>query len=125
MAKTVIVGRVSVKVWPDTGSFKQKLKAELEQATKDAKAEVDVTFDPAQMARELRDKVKDLNALVKGRKGFMVRIGTEVGNTAETFRDLKRAVKEVQLAADSGATPHLWSDGFEAGTAAQWSAVAP
>ena len=34
-------------------------------------------------------------------------------------------VSGLQLAADSGATPHLWSDGFEAGTPSQWSTVSP
>ena len=34
-------------------------------------------------------------------------------------------VSSLLLDADSGVTPHLWSDGFEAGTTAQWSATSP
>jgi len=34
-------------------------------------------------------------------------------------------VSSLQLSADSGATPHLWSDGFEAGSTGYWSATAP
>ncbi len=34
-------------------------------------------------------------------------------------------VSGLELSADSGATPHLWSDGFDGGSTAHWSVVEP
>jgi hypothetical protein len=34
-------------------------------------------------------------------------------------------VSSLELDPDSGETPHLWSDGFDAGSTARWSAALP
>ena len=78
MSKSVIIGRVSIRVWPDTSQFRKTLEAELKAATKDVAAIVDVDFDTVQMAKTLRDRIKELNAAIKGAKGFTVNVSTSI-----------------------------------------------
>lgn len=49
-----VVGRVSVKVWPDTREFRKRAKAQLEKATKGLKVEVPLEIDDDQAENELR-----------------------------------------------------------------------
>ena len=49
-----VVGRVSVKVWPDTGEFRKRAKAQLEKAANGLKVEVPLEIDDDQAEKELR-----------------------------------------------------------------------
>lgn len=61
----VTVGRVSIKVLPDTSDFRKDLKRKLEAITKNLKAEVGATVRASELARELRSAVRDVNAVAK------------------------------------------------------------
>lgn len=62
------IGRVSVKVVPDTSKFRQELKAQLAKELKDFKVEIDVTVNAAKAQAELALLKKKLDALDKSIK---------------------------------------------------------
>lgn len=63
MADTVIVGRVAIRVLPDTDGFKERLRRDLEKETAgvDATVPVEGEFQGEEMEEELRRKVKELS----------------------------------------------------------------
>ena len=65
MAGTLVVGRVAVRIWPDTRLFKQDLEAQLEEKTSsvDAKVPVEAELQAEQMEADLEQKVKRLSRI--------------------------------------------------------------
>jgi len=59
------IGRVSVKVVPDTSKFKQELEAQLKKSLKDFKVSIDVEADTAAARAELEALKKKIDALDK------------------------------------------------------------
>ena len=74
MAKTILVGRVSVKVRPDTSTFRKELQAEVEKASKNVKAEVGVRLASInEIRRELVQRIREVNASIKGDDRYALR----------------------------------------------------
>jgi phage-related protein len=59
------IGRVSVKVVPDTSKFKQELEAQLKKTLKDMKVSIDVEADTAAARAELEALKKKIDSLDK------------------------------------------------------------
>jgi len=59
------IGRVSVKVVPDTSKFKQELEAQLKKSLKDFKVSIDVEADTAAARAELEALKKKIDSLDK------------------------------------------------------------
>lgn len=93
---TTVVGRVAVRVLPDTSGFKERLRRDLakETAGVDADVPVNAELDADQLERELRAKVEEL------KDKFVVKLRSQIN-------DLKKQVARMtkQAEAQSKADP--------------------
>lgn len=76
----VIIGRVSVKVWPDTREFRDKLKEKLRQKQfQNLKFELPVEADDKSLKRSVKNAIALINAESKARvKGMYVEIQAKI-----------------------------------------------
>lgn len=94
------IGRVSVKVVPDTSKFKQELQAQLKKIQKDLKVEIPVTADTAKAQAQLTLLKKKLDALDKNVKinvdqdgdlsKKLSKIGDSASSAGEGFSSMSR-----------------------------------
>jgi|SRR6187551_86682 len=94
------IGRVSVKVVPDTSKFKQELQAQLKKIQKDLKVEIPVTADTTKASAQLTLLKKKLDALDKNVKinidqdgdlsKKLSRIGSSASSAGEGFSHMSR-----------------------------------
>ena len=96
MAATLVVGRVAIRVFPDTSKFREELRGKLEKETANLDAEVPVE---AELTGE--EKVReDLRAMVKELSNkFVVEINTQLENIAAKMKALTKKA-EAQSKAD-------------------------
>lgn len=87
---TTVVGRVAVRVLPDTSGFKERLRRDLakETAGVDADVPVNADLDADQLERELRAKVEEL------KDKFVVKLRSQLD-------DLKRRVASLTKSAEA------------------------
>jgi hypothetical protein len=90
MADTVIVGRVAVRVLPDTDGFRRQLQREIKEQTSgvDATVPVDADLQAQDLEEKLKAKVEELS------DKFAVRIQT-------TLENLRRKVAETTKVAEA------------------------
>ena len=79
---TTVVGRVAVRVLPETGGFKERLRRDLtkETAGVDAEVPVEANLDAEGLEQELRAKVKEL------KDRFEVQIRSTICNKSQHSR---------------------------------------
>lgn len=87
---TTIVGRVAVRVLPETSGFKEDLRAQLKKETAgvDAEVPVDANLDADELERQLRAKVEEL------KNKFVVRLRSQI-------QDLKKQVVNLTKQAEA------------------------
>lgn len=74
-----IIGKVAVRVLPDTSEFRQKAKVELEKIEKRLpKLKVQAIFDTNGLKRDILTKLRELNAEIKGKDAYKVKLGATV-----------------------------------------------
>ncbi|MFI2673993.1 hypothetical protein ACH5AU_31305 [Streptomyces albidoflavus] len=96
MPEGQIVGRISVKILPDTSDYKEKARKELDRIERQLKVTVGATLDTTALKREALEAVRDIsrtNRATDARKiRFFATIGTE-GMTA-AVRSAARELRE-------------------------------
>lgn len=93
---TLIVGRVAVRVVPDTGNFRDELKADLKAKTSgiDAEVPVDATLNAEDLESRLQAKAKELSDKLR------IDVGTRLKNTLNRQVRVATRAAELQSKAD-------------------------
>lgn len=104
--KTVIVGKVSIRVWPDTKGFRKKLQADVKAAAAgvEVKVEVEPVVSATALAASVLRAVREVNALIKNNPIYAIRIPVivEKDGIAKAARDVAdEAVNGVKAAGDA------------------------
>jgi phage-related protein len=86
--KAAVIGRVAVKVAPDTSSFKTETKKALDRIEKSLRVKIPTTVDMTGARRDALTGVRELNATLKR---HAVRIRTEVDRAA-----MKQTASEIE-----------------------------
>jgi phage-related protein len=94
MSKDAVIGRVSVKVWPDTTDFKRDTKKSLERIEKSLYVKLPTKIDMSGAKRDLLLGIRELNALARAHK---VRVRTEADTSAmqQTASELEQWRKRI------------------------------
>lgn len=96
----VVIGRVSVKVWPDTSEFRRKLKDDLEREEERLKVLIPIDFDKRQALRALRNTVRELNAEVRDQDKYKVKLQATISDKGMKKEVRRAAEKMTALAKD-------------------------
>lgn len=94
------IGRVSIRVTPDTSKFRRQLLAELREATAGVEVEIDVSVDAAGLRQELQAVTRAASA------GVDAEIGVDVDQTA-----VQRIGDQIQAAVRNVRMPDFLGDG--------------
>ena len=101
---TTVVGRVAVRVLPETSGFKERLRRDLEKETAgvDGEVPVDAVLDADELERQLRAKVEEL------KNKFVVKLRSQI-------QDLKKQVANLtkQAEAQSAVDPITFKANFD------------
>ena len=92
MAGTLVVGRVAVRVWPDTRLFKEDLEAQLKEKTSrtDAKVPVEAELQAEELEAELEEKVKRLSRIRIALRAQVKGLNKDVLAATKAAEDLSR-----------------------------------
>lgn len=96
MAVGQVIGRVSVKVLPDTSDFRRDLKPKLERIEEQTKPlKIKATFDATGLKSEILKSVRELNAEMKTRDAYKIkfRAGISTVGMRGEVRDAMRRLK--------------------------------
>lgn len=93
-----VIGRISVKVLPDTSDFKEKLRAELEKIERQVKGEITLhaKLDDTGLRRNILETVRKINAEIKGKDVYKVKLGAQVDGSRAS---VAKAIREIQARA--------------------------
>src|SRR5690606_13378971 len=98
MAGTAVIGRVSVRVWPDTSGFKRELKRKLEGI--DAVVKIPVEPDDKGAERKLRDIYRELQRQVSKIEIPVDLEKKSLDNIRDKLRDAFKEVAKVKVKLD-------------------------
>ncbi|WP_327068721.1 phage tail protein [Kitasatospora sp. NBC_01302] len=90
-----IVGRVSVKVLPDTDDFRAKAQVQLDRIEKQLKVTVSAKIDATGLQRDLLTQIREINARNKTTDARKVRFYTAI-STAGMSRAIQQAARDLQ-----------------------------
>jgi phage-related protein len=101
-AGSTIVGRIAVKVVPDTSKFKEQAQAGIERAERGLKATVHAKLDTNSLKRSAIAAIREINNENKtiGARKIKFRATIDTGNFRSVVRDARR---ELQRIANEGA----------------------
>ncbi|MEU9126579.1 hypothetical protein AB0D08_00425 [Kitasatospora sp. NPDC048540] len=106
-----IIGRVSVKVLPDTDDFRRDAQKQLDRIEKQLKIKVAVKIDTTGLQRDLLTQIKEINAKNKTTDARKVRFYSTI-STAGMNKAINDAVRELQARA-TGKTIKFRADDVE------------
>lgn len=120
MPEGQVIGRVSVKVLPDTDEFRIKAEAELEKIEDKLEVKVRATIDATGLKRDILQKVRQLNKDLKRNDAYKIRLNADIdglkdfkieaevdeGALREVHRELERW-KERNEPLKIRVTPHM------------------
>lgn len=112
MPKAQVIGRVAVKVLPDTSKFRREAQSELNKIEKTLVAHVDAQINEASLKRSALKAVNDLNKVLRTVDAYKVRFHATFSKTslrtavAKASRDMEAIAKteKVKFNADIAAT---------------------
>lgn len=90
-----VVGRISVKILPDTSDFRQKAQKDLDKIEKRLKVEVPTTVDMTGAKRDLLEGIRTINAENASKDSRKIKFRTAITTTGMTA-EIQKAVKELQ-----------------------------
>lgn len=97
-----IIGRVAVKVIPDTKSFRQDAKTDVDKIEKQLpKIKVHATFDSTGLKSEMLKAIRALNAEIKTKDAYKIKFGATISQVGMD-REVRKAQKELQALAKGG-----------------------
>jgi phage-related protein len=91
---TAVIGRVAIKVMPDTSDFKSDLEESLKKATSGVEIEVPVRVDDSQVRAEVARSVRAVNASIKGDDAFKIKLRAQIVDTRDA---VAKAAREMQI----------------------------
>lgn len=96
MAKTTIIGKVAVKVYPDTDDFREDLRRQLEREERRAEFTVPVKFDIRNAMVEFRKELLEQNRRNRTEDGRKFRLYAKIdtSNFDNIIRDANRELAE-------------------------------
>ncbi|MFG3223256.1 hypothetical protein ACGF07_00525 [Kitasatospora sp. NPDC048194] len=93
-----VIGRVSVKVLPDTDDFRAKAQVQLDRIEKQLKVIVGAKIDATGLQRDLITQIREVNAKNKTTDARKVRFYTTIDSTGMS-RAIQQAVRDLQARA--------------------------
>ncbi|MGW2541544.1 phage tail protein [Kitasatospora sp. NPDC001574] len=99
MAQTQVVGRVAVKIMPDTSSFKEDTRAELERIERQLKLTVATRIDMSGASREFIEELRKINKRNRQLDARKIRFFTTI-STDGMATAVRNAVRELQYKAN-------------------------
>ncbi|APC43260.1 hypothetical protein Joe_20 [Streptomyces phage Joe] len=85
------VGRISIKVLPDTSDFKSTLKRELKEIEKQLRLEAQITADTSELVREAKEARKRAEAALKD-----IKVRVDLDDQTSLQRGIKRIQAELK-----------------------------
>lgn len=102
MPKGQVVGRISVRVFPDTDRFKSTLEKELDRIEKSAKpVAIAARLDMTGFQREMIKQIRDINRVNQNSDARKIRFKSML-STDGMNQEIKKAVRALQAKADAG-----------------------
>jgi len=90
-----VIGRVSVKVLPDTDDFRIKAQKQLDRIEKQLKVTVSTKIDMTGASRDALEQIRELNAKNRATDARKIRFYTAI-STAGMTRAVQQAVRDLQ-----------------------------
>lgn len=90
-----VVGRISVKILPDTSDFRQKAQKDLDRIEKRLKVEVPTAVDMTGAKRDLLEGIRAINAENASKDSRKIKFRTGI-STVGMAAEIKKAVRELQ-----------------------------
>lgn len=107
---TAVIGKVSVKVWPDTSGFKERAKAELAKEARGLEIEVPMEPDENGLKHKVRDTLRELQALMDDLKvGLKLKDG-ELEKVRAMLKTLDDETVNIKVDVDNDKLKELTKD---------------
>lgn len=91
MAVGQVIGRVSVKVMPDTSDFRKDLKPKLEKIEQQTKLKIHATLDQTGLKSEILKTIRELNAEIRTKDAYKIKFRAGISTVG-----LRNEVREAQ-----------------------------
>lgn len=109
MPQGQVIGRVSVRVLPDTDDFRSKASKQLEKIEKQLKVEVEVMPNMAGFERQMLTEISKINARNRSSDSRKVKLYTRI-DTSTMTGELAKAIRKYSEKARSGSKVQLQSE---------------
>lgn len=109
-----VIGRVSVKVVPDTSGFRKEARVKLERIERGLpKLKVKATFDDTGLRSEILSSLRDINSDLRSKDLYKVKFNATI-TTKGMKSEIRKAVREMNSLASAGPKVKLSADAVTA-----------
>lgn len=90
-----VIGRVSVRVLPDTSEFRRKAQTDLDRIEKQLEVEVPAKLDTSSLLRSMLEEVREINRQNKAQDSRKIRLYTRI-DTGTIPNELRKAIRRYE-----------------------------